>query len=485
MMVKTYDAIIIGGGVVGSAIARELSRYQLDIAVLEKENDVCCATSGHNSGVLHAGYNNRPGSKMARLCVAGNAGFDQVAAELDIPFRRTGKLVIGFDGDDLRQLKRLKQQGQDNGCRGLCIVGRDRIKELIPDVQGEYALYSPNTGVLDPFQLTIGLAENAHHNGVRYLFGQQVTAIRRQEGLYHIQTTRGWFVSRWVINSAGLYSDRIANMLGVEGYQINPCRGEYFILDQRIGYLLPLPAYPVPNEHSGGLGIHLTPTVDGNIMIGPSADYIDQRDDYAVTRPVMDMLLEEGSRIFPLLRREHFIRNFAGIRPKLTGPGCGGFHDFVIECAPQAPNTVNLIGIESPGLTASTPIAREVVQLIGERERLEEKCDFDPLRRRPPRLRELSVDEQQQMIRENPDYGQVICRCELISKAEVMAAINNPLGVRTMTGIKYRCRSMMGRCQGGYCQTRIAEMLLEKQGGAYDQLLYHHDGSNLFYGRVR
>lgn len=484
-MKKIYDMIIIGAGVVGNAVARELSRYQLSIAVLEKQQDVCCETSARNSGVLHAGFNNKTGSKMAKLCVEGNLGFDQLAVELDVPFKRTGKIVVGFDDSDREQLEKLKAQGEANGVPGLSIIERAQIKQIAPCVEGNFAMLSVMTGVLDPFHLTIGLAENAHHNGAEYYFAQEVKAIDFDDGIYTVQTVKEEFKSRWVVNAAGLQADKVAAMMGVDDYQIYPCRGEYFILDQQMSSLLPLPVYPVPNIKTGGLGIHLTPSIDGNIFVGPSADYINERDDYATTQEVMDMLIEDGSRIFPYLKREYFIRNFSGIRPKLVSKTEGGFHDFVIERCQETSHAINLIGIESPGLTASTPIARQVVRLIEEVEKLQQKANFDPIHRRPVRFRELTHGEQAKLAAENPNYGEIICRCETITKAEVLAAIHNSLGVATIAGIKYRCRAMMGRCQGGYCQTRIADLLIKEKQLKPEEVLFNRDGSYLFTERVR
>ena len=249
--------------------------------------------------------------------------------------------------------------------------------------------------------------------------------------------------------------------------------------------MLPLPAYPVPNYKTGGLGIHLTPTVDGNIMVGPSNEYIDEREDYAVTQKVMDLLIADGSRIFPHLKREFFIRNFSGIRPKLSGKKTGGYHDFVIERRDDlAPRAVNLVGIESPGLTAALPIAHEVIRLIREIEPLEQNPFFDPIRRRTPSFRDKTPEQQAELIRQNPDYGEIICRCETITKAEVLAALHSPLPARTLTGVKYRCRAMMGRCQGGYCQTRLADLLMAETGLSREELLYSREGSWLFTGEV-
>ena len=484
-MQKIYDVILIGAGVIGSAIARELSRYQVTVAVLEKETDVVTGTSGRNSAVLHAGFNNKPGTLMAKYCVEGNLGFDQVAKELDVPFRRTGKLVVGFDEDDYNGLEALLSQGVKNGCPGLEIIDEERIARLAPGIGGRFALYSPMTGILDSFLYTIALAENALKNGAEFFLNQKVTGISNSGENYTVRTDTAQFTGRWVINCAGLYSDRIASMLGITDYTIYPCRGEYFILDRKLSHLLPMPAYPVPNARSGGLGIHLTPTVDGTILIGPSAEYIDERDDYSSTKTVMDILLEDGARIFPALSPNAVIRSYAGIRPKLSGKSKGGYADFVIEERDTSARAIHLIGIESPGLTASLPIAREVVSRIAQKEDLKENPRFDPTRSGIVRFRDLPREEQRNLIEKDPNYGEIICRCETVTRAEILEAVHNPLGVSTFSGIKVRTRAMMGRCQGGYCQTRIAGMIMEEKGLAPEDVIASGKGSNLFVGRLR
>ena len=486
-MTEGYDVLIVGAGVIGCAVARELSRYRLSICVVEKGPDICMETSNRNSAVLHAGYNNQPGSFMARFCVEGNRGFDKVAEELDIPYRRTGKLVVGFTEEDLEALRKLKAQGEKNGIKGMEIVGRDFIAGKAPLVQGNFALWSPTTAILDPFQFTFGLAENAAENGVHFFCGREVTAISLEEdGIYTIAAGRGRFRSRWIINCAGLGADKISAMLGMEDYTIYPCRGEYYVLDKRLKETLPLPVYPVPNYKTGGLGIHLTPTLEGNILVGPSTEYIRSRGDYSSTREIMDLLIRDGSRIYPYLKQEYFIRNFAGIRPKLSPKEVGGYHDFVIERrADTAPHAVNLVGIESPGLTSAVPIARQVVSLMREEEDLQKRPDFQPFRRRFPVFRDKTPEEQAELIRQDPDYGEILCRCETITKAEVLHAINSVPGAGTVTGVKYRCRAMMGRCQGGYCQTRITELLMREKGFRPEELLYERQGSYIFTGEVR
>ncbi|MCB2296639.1 NAD(P)/FAD-dependent oxidoreductase [Clostridium tagluense] len=486
MKKQQYDVVVIGSGVVGSAIARELSRYNLNVGVLEKELDVVCETSGRNSGVLHAGFNSQPGTLMAKFCVKGCRGFDKVAKDLDIPFKRTGKLVVGFSKEDMEGLKALKAQGDANGVPGLEIVSREKIKELAPNVEGIAALYSPMTGILDPFIYTIALAENACQNGVDFYFDKEVTNIERKENGYEITTkNKETYFSRWVINSAGLNSDRIARMVGVTDYTIYPCRGEYFIIDQSLSKLLEIPVYPVPNKKEGGLGVHLTSSIHGNIFIGPSANYIDENDNYSSTEDIMNMLIKEGTKILPQIKREHFIRNFSGIRPKLVSKEKGGYADFVIEERKEIPNVINLIGIESPGLTCAVPIAEYVVEKIKNRETLKENINFNPIRKAVVKLIEQSEEKQDTLIKENPDYGEIICRCENITKAEILQAINNPLGVDTLTGIKYRTRSMMGRCQGGYCQTRIAEIIMKEKNVKVDEVTYLRKYGKMFLGEVR
>ena len=481
-----FDVLIIGAGVVGSAAARELSRYRLRIAVLEKTPDVCCETSARNSGVLHAGFNNRPGSRMAKFCVEGNRGFDQLARELDIPYKRTGKLVVGFTEEDRARLEAMKANGDKNGTPGLALVDKAFIQAKAPCVRGEFALWSPSTAILNPFQYTVALAENAAHNGAAFYFNHEVTAITHGLGGWTVTAGGETFRSRWIVNCAGLGSAKISAMLGIDEYTIYPCKGEYIILDQKVGKLLPLPAYPVPNPREGGLGIHLTPSIDGNVFVGPSNEYLDDPGDYASTQSTMDMLIADGSRIFPYLKREYFIRTFSGIRPKLASKSEGGYRDFVIERREdKAPWAINLVGIESPGLTSAVPIAKEIVRLMEEKEVLTPNPDFDPIRKGIIPFHNKTPQEQAALIAQDPDYGEIVCRCECITKAEVLQAIRNPLGVHTVTGVKYRCRTMMGRCQGGYCQTRVAELIMQETGCRREDVTYSRDGSYLFTGKVR
>lgn len=483
-MEQRYDVLIIGGGVVGSAIAREMSRYQLKIGVLEKNLDVCYETSGRNSAVVHGGFAYDTGTLKARLCVEGNRMMDQLSEELDFRFQRCGKVLVGNTDEDMETLKRTLKQGEANGARGLVIIDKERLHELVPAVVGEFAMFSPYSGILDPFNYTIALAENAHDNGVDYYLDHEVTAIDRDgDGVYRLATDKGTFSARWVVNSAGLGCGRISDMLGIKGYKVIGSKGDYIILDKRTGPLLPMPVYPVPSNTY--MGIHVTNTTDGNVIIGPNAETVSDFAYYGVPQENMDYLADSASNLWPCIHKSDYIRNYSGILPKWVDDQ-GVIQDFRIEIRDDlAPRAINLVGIESPGLTAAVPIARYAIGLMKEREELKPNPDFNPMRRGIVRFAEQPMEEQARLIAANPDYGEVVCRCEKVTRAEILQAIHNSLGVDTMVGIKYRTRSMMGRCQGGYCQMRIAKMIEEELGKAETDVRYARAGSQMFFGKVR
>ena len=483
-MKQLYDVLIIGGGVVGSAIAREMSRYRLKIGVLEKNLDVCYETSGRNSGVVHGGFAYDRGSLKARLCVEGNQMMDQLSKELDFRFIRCGKVLVGNTEEDMETLKRTLKQGKDNGSKGLVIIDEKELHRLVPAVVGKFAMFSPNSGIVDPFNYTIALAENAHENGVDYYLDHEVKGISRQEnGTWRVETEKGDFLTRWVVNSAGLGCGKISEMLGIKGYHVIGSKGDYIILDKRTGPLLPMPVYPVPSNTY--MGIHVTNTTDGNVIIGPNAETVTDFSYYGVPQRNMDYLAESASDLWPCISKGDYIRNYSGILPKWVDDD-GVIQDFKIEIRDEiAPHAINLVGIESPGLTAAVPIARYAIGLMKERETLEPNPNFNPVRNGIVRFAEQTKEEQARLIKENPDYGEVICRCEKVTRAEILQAIHNPLGVDTMAGIKYRTRSMMGRCQGGYCQMRIEQMIEEELGKKATEICYARQGSQILFGEVR
>jgi glycerol-3-phosphate dehydrogenase len=479
-----FDVLIVGGGVIGSAVARELSRYELRIGVLEKNRDVCNETSGRNSAVIHGGFAYDPGTLKAKLCVEGCLEFNDVAKELDVPFIRTGKVLVGNTNEDMASLERTLETGKKNGSRGLEIIGKERLQELVPAVNGEFALFSPYSGIVETFHYTFALAENAVMNGAKYFLDHEVNAIRREkDDRYRLDTNHGSFITRWIINCAGLSCAKISEMMGIPGYRIVYSKGDYIILDKNIGPLLPMPVYPVPSNTY--MGIHVTPTVHGNVTVGPNAEYVQNTEYYGVSAKNIDYLAESASTLWPHIHKSDYIRNYSGILPKWVDEK-GTIQDFRIEARDDiAPNTVNLVGIESPGLTAALPIARYAVNIISERETLKKRNGFNPVRKGIIHFADQTDEMKDKLISEDSDYGEVICRCEKVTKAEIVQAVHNPLGVETMTGIKYRTRSMMGRCQGGYCQMRIAQIIEEELGKKETDILYARNGSYLFTGRVR
>ena len=478
-----FDVIIIGAGVVGCSIARELSRFKVRVAVLEKESDVGWGSSCRNSGVIHAGFNNQPGTLMAKYCVEGNQLFHSSAEELDIPFQKTGKLVVAKNNREIAGLKKLKKQGERNGVKNLDIISEKEIKKLEPNIKGVAALLSPETGITSPYLYTIALAENALKNGVQFYLDTELKNIKKKtSGKFVLNTTNKQFIADYLINSAGVYCDEIAKMADIDHYRIYPCRGEYYVLDKNVSSLISHLIYPVPSVEEGGLGIHITPTVDGNILIGPSNEYLNKKNDYAVTTEILQKLFQEAQEYLPAISAKYFIRNYAGIRAKQTPPLQGGYRDYVIEESEEVTNMINLIGIESPGLTAAYPIAKEVVTMIDKKEKLSPNPDFNPYRKGILRFEEQDEETKRKLVEQDPDYGEVICRCEQVTKKEILQAIDNPLGARSLISIKYRSRAMMGRCQGGYCQTRIMELLKEKYHYKWDDFLLRGSESYMLTG---
>ena len=478
-----FDVIIIGAGVVGCSIARELSRFKVRVAVLEKESDVGWGSSCRNSGVIHAGFNNQPGTLMAKYCLEGNQLFHSFAEELDVPFQKTGKLVVAKNNREIAGLKKLKKQGERNGVKNLDIISEKEMKELEPNIKGVAALLSPETGITSPYLYTIALAENALKNDVQFYLDTELKNIKKKtSGKFVLNTTNKQFIADYLINSAGVYCDEIAKMADIDHYRIYPCRGEYYVLDKNVSSLISHLIYPVPSVEEGGLGIHITPTVDGNILIGPSNEYLNKKNDYAVTTEILQKLFQEAQEYLPAISAKYFIRNYAGIRAKQTPPLQGGYRDYVIEESEEVTNMINLIGIESPGLTAAYPIAKEVVTMIDKKEKLSPNPDFNPYRKGILRFEEQDEETKRKLVEQDPDYGEVICRCEQVTKKEILQAIDNPLGARSLISIKYRSRAMMGRCQGGYCQARIMELLKEKYHYKWDDFLLRGSESYMLTG---
>ena len=480
---KLLDLMIIGGGVTGCAAAREASKYNLKTVLIEKEADVAEGISKANSGVLHAGFNVRPETLKARFNLEGLKLCPALAEELDVDYRICGKLVVGTGDADLPYLNGLLEQGQKNNCRGLSIIGAERIRELEPGVSGKWALLSESTGIISPFQFTIALAENAAANGVDFRLNTEVISITPlPRGGFSVGTSDGRQTEcRWLINAAGLNAADIKSLTEEHTPQVYPCRGEYYITDKTAGSLINMAVYPVPPADGSGLGVHLTPTCNGNILIGPSADYIADNEDTSNTRAVMRQLKKEAEELLPGLAGTTYIKNYSGIRPKLFSPDSGRtFADFEIEESARFPGMINLIGIESPGLTSAPAIAKYIFnEIIGEREELHPNPAFNPRRNGIIRTSRLESKELAALVKTNPEYAEIICRCEQISRAEILQAIRNPLGAVSLAAIKKRTYSMMGRCQSGFCLPKIIDILSKETGIEPEKIIKCSAGSEV------
>jgi glycerol-3-phosphate dehydrogenase len=480
-----YDVVVIGGGVVGCAVLRELSRLDLRLLLLEKEADLSEGSTKGNSGVIHAGFNVPPGSLKARTNVAGLGKIYALASELGVPHRKTGKLVVALTDGERPRLETLMDQGVRSGVPGLEILDEAGIRTIEPLARGRWALYSPDTGIISPYDLTYALAECALQNGARVLVDHRVVSVTLSGGLFHLGTAKGPFSARWVVNSAGVFSDEVARLAGLPGRAIHPCRGEYLLTDKDCGVSLRLPIYPVPPKNDPGLGIHITPTLEGHILLGPSAEYVQDKEDLSSTRPVMDRLKEEAVRLLPALGGIRFIHGYAGLRPKLAGPSGGdAFADFIVEESGRRPGWINILGIESPGLTAAPAIAEMVAEIVRAKEPVAVRPGFNPERPAAPRFSALDDEARISTVAENPDWGEMVCRCEHVTRAEVLSAVRNPLGARTLDAVKRRTRCGMGRCQGGFCTPRIVE-ILQEEGVALEMIRKRGGGSYLFEGRIK
>ncbi|MDP6822622.1 MAG: NAD(P)/FAD-dependent oxidoreductase [Dehalococcoidia bacterium] len=482
-MPDKFDVAIIGGGVVGCAIARELSRYQLRVVVLERAADVARGTSGKNSGVVHTGINVPTGSRKAALNVAGARVFEDFCKDLDVPFDRVGKVIVALEEDQTPDLESLMARGIANGVPDLEIIDSATLKRMEPNISGAAALNVPTAAIACPYSLNIALAESSAEAGVEFMLNSPVTAINGDEGDFQITTPGGTVNAALIVNSAGLFSDKIARMVGIKRWRIWPCRGEYVILDKRAGSLINSMVYPVPPKGGAGLGVHITPTTDGNILLGPSADYTNDADDVRTTPKIRRQLLKEAAEFLPALSPRDVITAYSGMRPKLVPSKVGGFGDFVLEEVPEQLGMMNLVGIESPGLTASPAIADEISGWVRERIPAKKNSNFKGKWTAVDRVRDETPEKIDALIGEDPAYGEIICRCEMVTRKEIIDSINNGLEATSLNAIKYRSRATMGRCQGGFCGPRIIDLLIEN-GHSPESLTLTGGDSWLFLGSV-
>lgn len=448
-----YDIMIIGGGVAGAASARELSRYKAKICVIEKEEDVCCGTSKANSAIVHAGYDAATGSLMAKLNVRGNQMMEELSEELDFPFQKNGSLVICLHEEDMPNLQDLYDRGVANGVKELRILKREEVLELEPNISENVyaALYAPTAGIVCPFNLNIALAENANENGVEFKFNTEVLGIKKADGGYELLTNKGSYTTKYVVNAAGVYADRIHNMVSEHKLHITARRGDYCLLDKSAGKHVSKTIFALPGKY--GKGVLVAPTVHGNLIVGPTAIDVDDKEGTNTTKEGLDELIKKAGMNVRNLPMRQVITSFAGLRAHED------HHEFIIGEAKDAKGFIDCAGIESPGLTSCPAIGEMVAGIVSEKMGLEKKEDFISTRKGVLDPNTLSKEERAELIRENPAYGNIICRCEMITEGEILDAIHRPLGARSLDGVKRRTRAGMGRCQAGFCSPRTMEIL--------------------------
>lgn len=457
-----YDVVIIGAGVTGCAIARELSKFDLRTCVVEKSEDVCCGTSKANSAIIHAGYDAENGSLKAELNVKGNAMMDDLSLELDFHFRRNGSLVVMYEGDDRAKLEALYERGVKNGVSGLKILEKEALHAMEPNLADDAvaALYAPTAGIVCPFGMTIAMAENAVDNGVEFRLNTRVDSITRNQNGYVLSVTnreplgeeKTFTIStKAVVNAAGVYSDEIHNMVSEKKYHITPRRGCYFLLDKSVGSFVGTTVFTLPNAM--GKGILTAPTVHGNLLVGPDALDVEDKEGTNTMAAELDKVRASANRNLKNPPLRNVITSFAGLRAHEDGG------DFIIGECEDAAMFFDCVGIESPGLSSAPAIGVMVAEMVAGKFSAAKKTDFNPVRKGIINPANMSMEERNALIAEHPEYGNIICRCEMISEGEIIDAIRRPLGARSLDAVKRRTRAGMGRCQAGFCSPRTMEIL--------------------------
>ncbi|MCI1997700.1 MAG: NAD(P)/FAD-dependent oxidoreductase [Olsenella sp.] len=453
----TWDVVVVGAGVCGCAIARELSRLRASVLVVEAREDVCCGTSKANSAIVHAGFDAPTGSLMARLNVEGSSLFPQLSRDLDFAYERIGSLVVCTREEDLPALRALLERGRANGVPELSIVGRDELVRMEPNVSDAAvaALWAPTGGICDPFDLTCALAENAAANGVSFSLNERVTGLHGlPDDTWGVSTTRGTRVARVVVNAAGVHADEVHGMASTQPMRIVPRRGQYELLDTTAGCHVRHTVFALPTKM--GKGVLVTPTVHGNLLVGPTAEDIEDKDGTQTTAEGLARVREASTLTVRDIPFRETITSFSGLRAHRPE------HEFAIGEVPDAPGFVDCAGIESPGLSASPAIGRMVAGIVRDILGLSEREGFVATRRGIPRLDRISLEDWDELVRKDPAYGRVVCRCCRVSEAQIRDACRRVPGARSIDGVKRRVGATMGRCQGGFCTPRIMQILCEE-----------------------
>lgn len=472
-----FDVIVIGGGVIGGLVLRELTKYNVNVCLLEKENDVSMGASKANSGIVHAGFDAAPGSLKAKFNVLGNKMMEQTTQELGVKFRRNGSLVVAFSEDDLKTLETLKARGETNGVEDLEIIDQRRLREMEKNITDEAlgALYAPTGGIVCPYELTIASMGNAMDNGAKLYTNFEVYKIEKNAQGFVVTSKSGEMVEgRLVINCAGLYSGEIAKMAGDSNIRIGGRKGEYILLDRESGDYVAHTLFFTPTAK--GKGILVSQTVDNNILLGPTADELPDADT-TTSADGLAFVIQKASQMTKTPPLYNTITSFAGIRAYADR------HDFIIEESESVSGLIHCAGIESPGLTSAPAIAKYVVEeLVSKKIRLEKNEKFNGVRKPDYFFKNLTVEEKNAIIAKDPSYGRIICRCEQITEGEIVRAIRENPPARDIDAVKRRTRSGMGRCQGGFCQPYVAELLARELGIPFEEVTKNGAGAELVMG---
>lgn len=465
-----YDVLIIGAGVTGSSIARELSRFDCKCAVIDKASDVCEGTSKANSGIVHAGFDAVPGTKKALFNVKGSKKMEALSKELDFSYKNNGSLVLCFSKDDIPKLEELKKRGEANGVEGLVILSGDEVRKKEPAISDEVAaaLYAPTAGIVCPFGLTIAMAENAAVNGVEFLLNTKVEKITKTGEGFSVKTDKGTYTSKIIVNAAGVYADVIHNQVCDSKLHITARKGEYCLYDKKVGATVSSTIFQLPGAY--GKGVLVTPTVHGNLLLGPTAVDTQDKEEVFTSKEGLDSLQKTAGKSIKAVPFKSVITSFAGLRAHEDG------EDFVIGES-EIRGFYDAAGIESPGLSAAPAIGEFLAEKIAKALDAPLKKDFVAKRKGIPNMALATKEEKQKLIKENPLYANVICRCELVTEGEIVDAIKRPLGATTLDGIKRRTRAGMGRCQAGFCSPKTLEILARELGTDMTKITKHGEGS--------
>lgn len=473
------DVTVIGCGVIGAATAAMLAKYELSVVILEAQNDVATGTTKANSAIIHAGYDPEPGTQMARLNVEGNRLCKEWAKQLDVPCKEIGSLVLAFDEADLAMVRELYRRGVANGVPALKMLSAEEVLEMEPNLSREVkgALLAPSAAVISPWDFCLALAETAVKNGAQLKRSAPVTAIEKIEGGYRLHTPQGMVESRMVVNAAGVFADRVHDMIAPHAFTTRPSRGEYYLMDKSQGALVEHVVFQCPNKD--GKGVLVSPTVHGNLIVGPNAEPVAEGDDVAVTADGLAFVRRQAAKSVPEINYRESIRNFAGVRAVTDQP------DFVIAQAEGAAGFIDLGGIKSPGLSSAPAIALKAVELLADAGlALKEKENY-VFERKEVRFKELSSAEKAKLVEQSPAYGRVICRCETITEGEIIAALHSPIPPVSVDGVKRRCNAGMGRCQGGFCGPRVQEIIARELGIPQTEVLQDKAGSRILLCKTK